>query len=99
MMDNIVNSMLEKFRKLEETLYDVDFDKSELSFCNPSEMTFCNPLTKQKPSGECEFVSETGMELENHDQEKHEQNKENAESGKEQYVNTDKTTETPEDVF
>ena len=39
------------------------------------------------------------MELENYVQEKHEQNKENAESGKEQHVNTDKTTETPEDVF
>ena len=49
----------------------------------------------QKPCGKCDFVSETGMELENHIQEKHDQNKD----GKEQNVNNDKTTDTSDDIF
>ena len=60
----------------DHVLFDVDFDKSEMSFSNPSEKTFCNPLTKQKSCGECEFVSETSMELENYVQEKHAKYKE-----------------------
>ena len=91
MMDNIVNSMLEKFRKLEEKIYDVDCDKSE--------MTFCNPFLMEQPCGECEFVCNSGMELENHVKEKHETDKVILETKKDDSVIIDKQTETPEEIF
>ena len=91
LLDNIVNSMLEKFRKLEEKIYDVDCDKSE--------MTFCNPYLMEQPCGECEFVCNSGMELENHVKEKHETNKVNGETEKDESVIIDNQTETPEEIF
>ena len=95
-MDDIVNAMLEKFRKLEEKIYDADFDKSEMTFCNPF---LSNRSEREQTCGECEFVSDNGLELENHVKEKHELNTDNLETEKVESVILDKQTETPEEIF
>ena len=39
MMENIVQSMLQKYKKLEEQIHNSDVDnEAEMTFCNPSEI-------------------------------------------------------------
>ena len=65
MFDNFVASMLDKFRKLEDKIYQEENNESE------TDMTFCNPYLQQ-PSEDFEFVPENSVELENHMKEIHE---------------------------
>ena len=63
--DNIVTSMLEKFRKLEERLFSIENEQSE------SNITFCNPSTVEKSCEECDYITEKEDDLEVHVQNDH----------------------------
>ena len=49
-------------------------------------MTFCNPYLMKQPGEECEYVSETGMEIQEHVKDKPDKNKDNPETAKDQNV-------------
>ena len=53
----------------------------------------------QQPCGECEFVCNSGIELENHVKEKHETNKVNIETKKDESVILDDQKDTLEEIF
>jgi hypothetical protein len=68
LIDNIVSSMLEKFRKLEERLFTLENANEQ----NDNEITFCNPSTVEKECEEYDFITENPDDLEKHKGNSHE---------------------------
>ena len=69
-MENIVQSMLQKFKKLEEQIHNSDVDnESEMTFCNPSEVEKETEIEKE--SEKCEVVAINESYLKIHKEKDH----------------------------
>ena len=66
LFDNFVTAMLEKFRKLEEKVFNFDNHESEI------ELTFFNPSDVEKSCDDCNFKTYEEGDLENHVEVSHE---------------------------